>query len=194
MKIKAAVVAVVLVLVATAAGAQMTPPGLRAGRQPGVAAGGGPGPGMMKMGRALEENFFPPELVMQHQRAIGLKEDQQGAIRAEMQRAMSRFTDLQWQQSAEAETMQALLAAQPVDEKAALAQFDKLITIETEVKRLHLATLIKVKNVLTPEQQTQLGELERQRRGRPDQPREMPGGPGGGPMMPGAPPPGMPMR
>jgi Spy/CpxP family protein refolding chaperone len=148
---------VCLFMFATAAFAQGPPPG------------GGPPPN-----DPVQENLFPPELVMQNQKAIGLTADQQAAIRAEMQTVMTRFTDLQWQQSAEAETMNAFLKQDRADERQVLAQLDKLLAIEAEVKKLHLTALVRVKNILTAEQQAKLKELKKQspRRGRPMRPPE----------------------
>ena len=140
------------------------------------------------LGRTMEEILFAPDLVMRNQRAIGLRDDQQEAIRAEMQKAMMRFTDLQWQQSAQVETLETLCRKQPADEKAVLAQFDKLLSIEGEIKRLNFASLVRVKNILTPEQQARLRELDRQSRPRPDDQQRRPGGnPGPGGMPPGGP-------
>jgi Spy/CpxP family protein refolding chaperone len=124
----------------------------------------------------MEEILFAPELVMRNQQAIGLRDDQQSAIRAEMLKATARFTDLQWQQSAQVEILETLCRKQPADEKAVLAQFDKLLSIEGEIKRLNFASLVRVKNILTPEQQAQLRELERQGRPRPDDQQRRPGG------------------
>jgi Spy/CpxP family protein refolding chaperone len=109
----------------------------------------------------MERNFFPPELIMQHQKALALTTEQQTAIRAEMQKMMARFTDLQWQQSAETEAMAALVKQDRPDEKEVLAQLDKLLNIENEIKRLHIGLLIRIKNTLTAEQQAQLRELRR---------------------------------
>jgi len=141
------------------------------------------------LGRAMEELFFPPELVMHNQQAIGLSDNQQEAIRAEMQKAMGRFTDLQWQQSAQVESLETLCKKQPVDEKTVLAQFDKLLAIESEIKRLNFASLVRVKNILTPEQQDRLRGLDRrgqagpgEQMGRPGENRErdrIPPGPPG---------------
>ncbi len=99
------------------------------------------------------ENFFPGDLVMRNQKAISLTAEQQTAIRTEMQKTMSRFTELKWQQSAEEETMDALVKADHPDEKQVLAQLDKLLSIEDEMKRLHLGTMVRIKNILTTEQQ-----------------------------------------
>ena len=107
-------------------------------------------------GDVRTDSFFPPELIMQNQQAIGLKEDQQKAIKAEMQKTAARFTDLQWQQSAESEKLAELAKKERVDEPAVLGQFDKLV-----IKREHLALLVRIKNILTPEQQAQLAELKK---------------------------------
>jgi Spy/CpxP family protein refolding chaperone len=104
----------------------------------------------------MEENLFAPELIMQHQKALGLTEEQRTAIRGEMQKVMPRFTDLQWQQSAEAEAMVALLKKERPDEKEVLAQLDKLLNVENEIKRLHTGLLVRLKNSLTPQQQARL--------------------------------------
>ena len=112
---------------------------------------------------------------MRHQQALQLNEDQKAVIKGEMQRTMARFTDLRWQQSAEVETMTSLAKQQVVDEKKALAHFDKLLSIESEIKRLHFTMLVKVKNTLTPEQQAKSRELQQQERAAPPNVRGMPG-------------------
>ena len=121
---------------------------------------------------SLEKNFFAPELIMQHQNAIGLTADQQAAIRAEMQKMMAQFTDLQWQQSAETEALATLVKQDRPDEKQVLAQLDKLLNIENQIKRLHTGLLVRLKNLLTSEQQAQLQELARSGGPRPRALRE----------------------
>ena len=109
----------------------------------------------------LEKYFFAPELIMQRQHAIGLTADQQAAIRAEMQQMMAQFTDLQWRESAEVESLAAILKQDKPDEKEALAELDKLLDIENQIKRLHTRMLIRIKSMLTPEQQAQLRDLKK---------------------------------
>jgi Spy/CpxP family protein refolding chaperone len=122
-----------------------------------------PAPASSKSGQtgSLEKNFFAPELIMQHQNAIGLTADQRTAIRAEMQRMMAEFTDLQWQESAETEAWETLVRQARPDEQKVLAQLDKLLNIENQIKRLHTGMLVRIKNLLTSEQQAQLQELTR---------------------------------
>jgi hypothetical protein len=48
-----------------------------------------------------------------------------------------------------------------VDEAAVLAQADKVMGLEREVKKAHLALLVRIKNLLTEAQKAKLTELRR---------------------------------
>ena len=41
--------------------------------------------------------MFPPEMVMQNQRELGLTDQQKTYMRAEIGKTSARFNDLQWQ-------------------------------------------------------------------------------------------------
>lgn len=110
----------------------------------------------------LAEFLFPPEVVMQHQRAIGLTEEQKTYIKSEIQKATSRFTELQWDIQQEMENLHSLLKQASVDEQRAIGHLDRLLEIEREVKRVHLTLAIRIKNKLSPEQQAQLQALKKQ--------------------------------
>ena len=59
---------------------------------------GGPLHAQQPPGRdPVSDQLFPPELVMSHQKAIGLDEGQKSYIRGELLGAQTRFTQLQWQ-------------------------------------------------------------------------------------------------
>jgi Spy/CpxP family protein refolding chaperone len=111
----------------------------------------------------IEQNFFTPEHIMQHQNAIGLSDDQQTAIREEMKKMIAQFTDLQWQESAETEAFVNLVKQNRLDEKQVVAQLDKVLTIEDAIKRLRTGLLVRLKNILTPEQQAQLRGIKKTR-------------------------------
>lgn len=113
-------------------------------------------PGGDKIGRA----FFPPELLMRNQKAIDLTPSQQSAIQNEMRIALPRFTELQWQLSAEEEALDALVRAESPDERKILAQFDKVMLAESELKRVRFALLVKLKALLTAQQRQKLEELK----------------------------------
>ena len=108
------------------------------------------------------DSLFPPELVMQNQRALGLGAEQTSAIRTAMHDTVMRCMDLQWKQSAEEESLAAITKQAHPDEGKAVAQLDKLIGLENEIKRARLQLLVKVKNLLSEEQQEKLRSLGRQ--------------------------------
>lgn len=131
--------------------------GFAAAQQPAPAPVPGPQPGPDPLG----QSFFPPELVMQNQQAIGLTDEQKSYLRTELRDAQLKFTDLQWKLQDEAEKMVALVKQPHVDEQQALAQLEKVLSVEREVKRAQIALLVHIKNKLTPEQQAKLEDLRR---------------------------------
>lgn len=109
----------------------------------------------------LGQSFFPPELVMQSQEAIALSDEQKAYLRAEIREAQMKFTDLQWKLQDEVEKMISVARQPHVDEQQALAQLEKVLSVEREVKRAQIALLVHIKNKLTPEQQTKLELLRK---------------------------------
>lgn len=115
-------------------------------------------------GDPIQENTFPPELVMQHQQIIGLSEAQRTAIKQEIQQAQARFTDLQWDLQQTMESFVGLLRKERVDEQRAVAALKQVLDLESEIKQTHLTLAIRIKNQLTPAQQAQLQKLRQQAR------------------------------
>jgi Spy/CpxP family protein refolding chaperone len=129
------------------------------GQQPPGSPGGPGGPGgPPHQEDPLARFLFPPELVMQQQRAIGLKPEQRTAITKAIQEFQAKILDLQWQMQDETQKFTELLDKPAVDQAAALAQIDKMLAVEREVKRAHIGLLILIKNNLTPEQQARLAQ------------------------------------
>jgi Spy/CpxP family protein refolding chaperone len=109
----------------------------------------------------LAQYVFPPELVMRFAAEVGLDEKQKAAIKEAVVRTQAKLVDVQWDVQGEAEKLTRLLQASPVDETAVLAQADKVMGLEREVKRTHLALLVRIKNLLTDAQRARLGELRK---------------------------------
>jgi Spy/CpxP family protein refolding chaperone len=107
----------------------------------------------------IGENLIPPDLLLRHQQEIGLSADQKEFIKTEILKAQARFTELQLQLADEAETMISLVKQDRVDEQQTLLQLDKILNLEREIKRAQFALVIRIKNRLTPEQQSRLQEL-----------------------------------
>jgi len=107
----------------------------------------------------LSELLFPPELVMSRQNAIGLTDSQKTYLRAEVLKAQTRFTELQWQLQDALEGLIGLLKQSKADEAQVAAQLDKVLASEREIKRAQISLLVRIKNDLTAEQQRQLQAL-----------------------------------
>ena len=141
---KRSILALAFVLVATNLAAQGPPMGGRP-----------PGPGPEDWGRS----FFPPELVMQHQSEIGLQDAQRTALTSAVQQAQAKFMDVQWKLSAEGEKMGRLLQSTQVDETQVLDEVDRILALEREIKKAQISLMVRIKNMLTPAQQTKLAEI-----------------------------------
>jgi len=137
--------------------------------------------------------MFPPDIIMQHQRELGLTDEQKTFMRGEINRVTTRFNELQWQLQDAMEALHETMKANPVNEQQALAQLSKVLDAEREIKTLHLELAIRIKNKLTPEQQEKLHTSIHMMMGPGGGPGDGPrprGGPGRGPGAPGTPPPG----
>lgn len=107
----------------------------------------------------LAENLFAPELILQHQQAINLTEEQKSFFKTEARKTQAQLTELQWKLEDGVEKIAVMLKADRIDEQSTTAQLDSVLNLEREIKRAQLAFLIRLKNNLTPEQQTRLREL-----------------------------------
>jgi Spy/CpxP family protein refolding chaperone len=111
----------------------------------------------------IGQSFFAPELVIQHQEAIGLSAEQKDFFKAEIRQAQLKFTELQWKLQDEMEKLIGLVKQPHVDEQQVLGQLEKVLAAEREIKREQVTLLVRIKNRLTPEQQGKLADL----RGKP---------------------------
>src|SRR6202795_1287364 len=107
----------------------------------------------------IGEIFFAPELVIQHQEAIGLSAEQKDYLKTEIRQAQLKFTERQWKLQDEMEKLVALVKLPHVDEQQVLAQLEKVLAAEREIKREQVTLLVRIKNKLTAEQQGKLLEL-----------------------------------
>jgi Spy/CpxP family protein refolding chaperone len=112
-------------------------------------------PGDDPIGRYL----VPPDQIMGHSQELNLQEKQRAAIKAEVQKAQSKFIDAQWDMKEETEKMVRLLQQTPADEARILDQADKVMALEREIKKTQLSMLIRIRNVLTAEQMAKLDAL-----------------------------------
>jgi Spy/CpxP family protein refolding chaperone len=98
---------------------------------------------------------------MRFQQGISLTDAQRTRIIGEMSQAQAKFTELQWTLSGEEEKFAKMLQETTLGEQAVMAQMDRILMLEQNLKRAQLLLLVRVKNVLTPEQQATLSTLQR---------------------------------
>jgi len=104
--------------------------------------------------------FFPPELVIQNQQALGLSDDQRNYLSSEVSRAQATFTELQWKLQDEIGKLTTLLRQQPADEQKSLGQLDKVLAVERDVKKAQVTLMLRMRNNLHPEQIAKLREIQ----------------------------------
>jgi Spy/CpxP family protein refolding chaperone len=107
------------------------------------------------------KHLFPPELVMQHQQNLRITPEQRTSITQAIRELQLKVVDLQWKMQDEAQKLTELVQGARVDEAQTLAQVDRVLGIEREIKRAHMALLVRIKNMLTPEQQDALRNAKR---------------------------------
>lgn len=104
----------------------------------------------------LAHLLFPPDMIMGHARQLNLTDEQKQFMRSEIQKTTASFQDLQWKLQDQVEALHETMKSTSVNEQQALAQLDKVLEIEREIKRLHIGLAVRLKNRLTPEQQEEL--------------------------------------
>ncbi len=109
---------------------------------------------------ALTKFLYSPELVMAHQDAIALTDHQRAAIQDVVREVQSKaLVDTQFKLGLAGEKLRGSLARTTVDEASVLQQIDDMLALEREVKRAQITLLVRVKNLLTPEQRSALDKL-----------------------------------
>lgn len=115
--------------------------------------------------QALRRHLFPPNVVMRNQGRIGLTDEQRRTITERIQEVQSEALEARWEMQSAVSTLTDILEGPSVDEEAALEQLDRLLDRERRIKRAHFRLLVRIKNVLTEEQQRRLARLRREGRG-----------------------------
>lgn len=103
--------------------------------------------------------LFPPELIMQHARAIRLNDEQRSSITKLIEQLQGKVIGLQWQLAEQVQALKETLGRSRVDQDRAIDQLNAVLDTEKNIKKAHLEMLLRIKNVLRPEQQAELTRL-----------------------------------
>lgn len=107
----------------------------------------------------FKEELFSADLVMKHRPSLNLSEAQVTQIKEAYSSQIGEFNSLKWDLDAALSNLNKALANTKVDKAGAIAQMDKVTNLEDKLKRVRLAMMIDIKNVLTADQQKTLKSL-----------------------------------
>lgn len=111
----------------------------------------------------LGKVLYPVNFIMQNARALGLSEEQRSFMQDEIQATTKKYNELQWQLNDSMEVLVDAVKADATAEQEALNLLEKVLTLEGEIKRIHLTMGIRIKNKLSPEQRKKLEALRTSR-------------------------------
>ncbi len=103
--------------------------------------------------------LYEPELIMKHRRAIGLTDEQRDAISRLIRELQGVVVSLQWELQDQSSSLSAELNRPQIDLDRALDRMGRVLQTERKIKEAHLTLLVRIKNVLRPEQQASLQQL-----------------------------------
>ncbi len=125
----------------------------------GLLALAGPVVAQEKKDDRFEKAFFDPQLVLQRAKDIGVTAQQRAAIVDVIKKAQVELVPLQMDMTEPALELVELIEGVKIDEAQALAKADKMLKIENEVKKVQMSLMIRIKNLLTKEQQDRLRQI-----------------------------------
>ena len=125
-----------------------------------LVTGSGVGLAQRPHGDPVHAHLFSPEELMQHRAEIGLTDQQLEKIRTRVEGAGPRVQQHQAGLQDAMDKLMQLLAADEVNEEAALKQLDAIHEIEGKVKRAHMRIMIQIRNELTAEQRQIAAKLK----------------------------------
>jgi uncharacterized membrane protein len=108
----------------------------------------------------LAAHLFAPDVIMRHQRAIGLEPEQREAVSQAVRSAQREILELQWQlEDAGSALIEVLAQPDPEDSKV-LEKLEAILTTESKIKRRHILLLLEIRRVLAVDQRAALREAE----------------------------------
>jgi len=107
----------------------------------------------------LSEIMIPPQLILQHADDLGLDPGQREFVQSQLEQVQAKFPELQQDLQQEMAALRDLLGQEHPDEQKALAQLDKVLDREREIKRAQLSLALTIRSKLTAEQLGHLRDL-----------------------------------
>ena len=96
--------------------------------------------------------LFPPNVILENQQELGLSREQFTEIRAAVVDVQSSVAEFEWDMREAYMKLMEELDKRPVSEDAVVEHATRAMLAENEVKKRQMAMLVRLKNLLTPEQ------------------------------------------
>lgn len=106
------------------------------------------------------DSFYEPDLVISHKKEIALTDIQESKISSIYSTNSKLFSEKRKQWALAMSDFQSAVSEQQVDYQLLDAKFSKVLSIESEIKKIKLVSLAQIKNELTPEQQAKLDKIK----------------------------------
>ena len=104
----------------------------------------------------FQQELFSTDLVMKYRLDINLSEQQAAQVKKVHSGQIEAFNNTKWDLDGVLHELNKQLALTKVDEAVAMTQMDKVFALEESLKRMRLSLMVKIKNILTAEQQGKL--------------------------------------
>jgi hypothetical protein len=108
----------------------------------------------------FKEYLFSVDHILEHRVALVLSEEQEKQIRQLHNNSIPEFNNMKWDLDAEVVRLTEMISKSSVEVSASVEQLEKILRMENQVKVLKMQTLLEIKNVLSPDQQDLLMELD----------------------------------
>ncbi len=125
-----------------------------------LVASGAPAQGMGQQQKdVFKGKLFAPNIILEHQQELGLSKEQFTAIRAAVVEVQGNVAEHEWDLREAYQRVLADLDESPVDEESVLRNVEAALLAENKVKKLQVAMLIRLRNLLTDEQMEYLQKV-----------------------------------
>ena len=153
MRAAVALVGLALVCVSPAPAAM----GAAGGSEPAVAAFGGLL--QLQLGSSVEDRLFTPELIFSYRTEIGLEWEQQAKLVELITEVQPELVPLQLELLGQTTALLRSIDQEGIGLDEAASRAEKIFSLEQRVKLEHLKLLLRIRNLLRPEQQAKLQAL-----------------------------------
>lgn len=104
----------------------------------------------------FQNHLYSADLVMSHRDKINLTDQQATTIKEIHSKNAGEFSTLKWDLEEATSTLNELMDRSKVSVEAVEKQMDRVLSLENQLKKLQLTTLVAIKNELTEQQQQRL--------------------------------------